>query len=1561
MPDLSAIQQTGATLRGEVDLARQRLNAVDAQIAALGARKAAAEKTGSSDAGSADARARRLIAERAAIANDRDAAVGNLHDTIGGLIGQLDPAFALQALDATIPVALLPVRLETRFNLDKPTELLVRILPDDIHGNSHEPELTADEVAAGQRFWETVWAAPSSEPDATNSERAAWSDLYARVGRNRAAWLARTLTPSNLASRPSTAPAFPAVPLKGQSWSRAAWTTVMPDRWVVMAYRAGTRIATAWGNPVPDHVHMGPDPSAPPTGVSAAGAPRVDAGLQWVIDFAAAEQVGLGVRVTVPADDGIDRLIAFGVRGSLAPDAGASRMAELFDAHHYTRGLSVVPQGTPTNNTPSARAGWSARPTAETAFAHERRPAALQPNSAGMLLAEALGIDTATFATIENGALDEQSGAASMATILFEATLGYYLDQLMQGFDTSTPGPSMQDIAAIRRHFIDHVRARGTLPALRVGNQPYGVLPVTSLQRWQAYDEDTTTRNLPVILRAAQLFWRAGAAAVPRVGGSSDVDGDFVHALTLAGHSQSLNVRTAQSPTFCRMTHGIGGEPGLGDACASAQEIADAAWAAFDLRGGLVGHPFHPRVADMVLAKDGPPLRLPLVAGTPGPETYLETLRTESLAQLSSDATHVSTATSVLATLARHAVLLAYGAAADQLGRRSLTPPPPGPTRTHVSAEIFGVTTQLASDSPRFSSAVKAAPLAALATPVAGVTGNRAAGDFLRDNLHRPAIDPIFIEINMKLLEIDGALADLAQRPADELEALLMETLDAVSHRFDAWVTSLAERRLESLRARNAKGLTIGGYGWVENLVRRLAEDVVSAPQGETGPLRADSGGGFIHAPTLNQAAAAGVLRSAHLSHAGTPSDGALAIDLSSRRVCLAMELLDGVRAGQPLGALLGYRLERNLHEGQVDRYIAPLRRIAPLVANSTTAPRIGESLDAIAARNVVDGLALVKLARADVRAKLAADVTTPPATDLELDTVMGEIDRTLDAVDALSDLMVSESVYQVIQGNTARAGMTVDAINRGAVLPEPDVARTHRSGTALAHRLLMLMPASTTAAATGWQRHGPRTRAEPRLDAWARRMLGDPARVRLRVAFQVDAATVVTADVALSEITGADDGLSAIDVIYDSNADGASVAALESRLTARLAAKPPVGAPVSFVAVSLQRGRDPAWPQDIVSYEEFVTFAASLRALITGGRAVMGPDLGRPEDTPMAGVDTADLTTRATDATATFAAAVADAGALLAPVASGDAHALLRATDALAAFGLLPPAGGPAAADLPTVLAHAAAMSAAATARLAKITKLLATPRPATDPAGGYDLAILSAVFGDDFKTLPVIVAANAAQLTLAFAASTALQAGHPAEAWRWLRRTATVRPTAARLSESMLFANALGTGSDRDLRVAQVPFDAGARWIGLPGPLPKLPTTGIVAHVADSIDFSSGVAGLFFDEWSEVVPLDTQTTGISFQSSTPAARAPQSVLLAVSPDPSKPWDIETFEAILNETFDLAQQRLVDLDTLPWMGHFLPAIYIADSALDTTIGVHFKDLVSKANALFQEALRAGG
>src|SRR5262249_62159916 len=125
------------------------------------------------------------------------------------------------------------------------------------------------------------------------------------------------------------------------------------------------------------------------------------------------------------------------------------------------------------------------------------------------------------------------------------------------------------------------------------------------------------------------------------------------------------------------------------------------------------------------------------------------------------------------------------------------------------------------------------------------------------------------------------------------------------------------------------------------------------SPAGEQAPLVFPANdSGFIHAPSATHATAAALLRNAHLGPSGVPAaDGPFAIDLSSRRVREAERLLDGVRQGQPLGALLGYRFERMLHERSLDRFIARFRKLAPLGA--TVPDDDAAAADAIAATNV--------------------------------------------------------------------------------------------------------------------------------------------------------------------------------------------------------------------------------------------------------------------------------------------------------------------------------------------------------------------------------------------------------------------------------------------------------------------------------------------------------------------------------------------------------------------------------------------------------------------------------
>src|SRR3954454_3251445 len=93
------------------------------------------------------------------------------------------------AINAATPLLLLPVHVQTRFvdTADGSAALLVRIYPDQIAIHSHEPELTGQESADGQAYWNSVWRAGNPPPHPDDG-KAPWRNLASRYGPQRAAW-----------------------------------------------------------------------------------------------------------------------------------------------------------------------------------------------------------------------------------------------------------------------------------------------------------------------------------------------------------------------------------------------------------------------------------------------------------------------------------------------------------------------------------------------------------------------------------------------------------------------------------------------------------------------------------------------------------------------------------------------------------------------------------------------------------------------------------------------------------------------------------------------------------------------------------------------------------------------------------------------------------------------------------------------------------------------------------------------------------------------------------------------------------------------------------------------------------------------------------------------------------------------------------------------------------------------------------------------------------------------------------------------------------------------------
>ncbi len=151
----------------------------------------------------------------------------------------------------------------------------------------------------------------------------------------------------------------------------------------------------------------------------------------------------------------------FGVRDSAQDGPGDVQLADLINAHHYTDGVAIVPQGSPTNNTSDASSAFStADPDQTISYAVEvGADLAAEPSVDGAVLADALGLPLATVSHLRYADGHGTANSADMVTALWPSTVGYFLEQMM------SPVFSAAQQEAMRIFARSYVRPRGPVPA----------------------------------------------------------------------------------------------------------------------------------------------------------------------------------------------------------------------------------------------------------------------------------------------------------------------------------------------------------------------------------------------------------------------------------------------------------------------------------------------------------------------------------------------------------------------------------------------------------------------------------------------------------------------------------------------------------------------------------------------------------------------------------------------------------------------------------------------------------------------------------------------------------------------------------------------------------------------------------------------------------------------------------------------------------------------------------------------------------------------------------------
>ncbi|MBP2414727.1 hypothetical protein JOF48_003526 [Arthrobacter stackebrandtii] len=1524
---------------------------------------------------------------------------------------QPPPDNLFDRLFTTVPVALLPVRLETRFgtrreSADGPeiATLRLRIYPDDLSVDRGSPAFSEAEIAAAAAFWQAQQDHAGATAEDAARRGAAW-ELYVRhVGSAKAVHLA-------LQTRGGSVPAAAAdVP----------HAVLLPDSWVVVGENDGGGLAFVHHiEGVPGTLPLAPaDPDHALDPADAQLVPKADPA-RWVSDFDAALACGMAAEIdlettgeaasgshTPAALHGLQALYVFGV-GSADPDSTANFVAGLLSGHAAAAPLGFVAQGAATNNLGGAPSGWSAeqdefdgfRFVTETAAA----PAPLDPAvpalaggaADGTVFEAALGLPPGTAAGFSGASGREAWYSRNFTGAFFPVTLGQALGDLARRtFEDPQPGNArarlrQETLLFARTHATSFVRSNGPIQPLRIGSNPYGILPVMATSGWvRVAGEDRLQGSLLDTLNELRWYFSRAAGSVPTM--AAGTANAAAAMFTIFGrspvpHEAGWWLRDVVGPMVGMMTRAL-------DLGAAAGRDLDP----LALLNGMVakdsslvkslGLDAVRRVLSATLGDyfDGsllvemstrgqlPVLRAVAQTATRAgarvtPSDYLGALLRRSTwrhgfgAPAPADPNPPDDLLYVVAERALEAAgeldaKLLLSVVNDVEFRAAMVLPP----ETDKSADPAAV--QMGS--------VYNTKLSAVAT-AAGMVTAAGAGLSIHDavwddavNIHggvlaSDAILHPWQEVNT-LAGTRRALWTLAEAGLSDAEYTRMtsETLAASSHRLDAWYTSLATSRLATLRKGTELGLHAGAWGVLVNIrPQSTAAGAQATAAGSTGPvpdawvehlkahgvpdapeLRIPADPlGYVHAPSLPQAVTAGILRAAEAAHAGGGSSLA-GMDLTSKRVRAALDIVAAMGHGQPLGALLGQQLERRLNSSGLQTAVGILRELFPQRRTSGAAGEPAAGDDAVVPPEVVDGLD-AWTGRAALAGMAGLEGTGPALQELG------------DAIESVADLLVADGVHQLSSGRLEHAGASFAAAADGAPLPDITVAAEPRSGVTITHRLMLSVDGSAGQPdGSGWNDAAPRAQLARGAEQWARGMLG-PATGWTAAPSGAAEGAVVPLDSL---------GLCALDVVAESVPGPSGGCALDARCQVD-----PALLHMARAAASVLSQARPAVPADLDYPHPDPTLGPS--------RSWTAPAPGPAELSGLVGAVKAQLgaVVRGIAGVLAASATPSDGTSVPVPLEGVEVPATLLAP--LAALGF--PGCVVAGSGVSTSQALAAASSAGAVVR--DVFVLLGQGRPnsatSTVPGGGAADAGPAVVGVDNWENaLDGLLQSKTAIDTLVKVVrrlggdavvpslelgldSSAVVGVEQLELQRWLVRTSRVRPAMAEFVDLSSFAEAAGRPVP-GLTAMHLPPTPALAWLG--GPLEeadppgpdarpntirrwKRPAQPHVHAVVSGVPVPDGRPThlLVLDEVAEVLPAPTAATGLALNYNAPNARAPQSILLAVhpnpavAPNPGVPWTWRLMLDTVREAVELAKIRGVDLDDLQQtgLGEFLPLIYLPD------------------------------
>jgi hypothetical protein len=744
-------------------------------------------------------------------------------------------------------------------------------------------------------------------------------------------------------------------------------------------------------------------------------APTDFEGSQWMTDFRKAVQEGMGAIVNDPGKvqqlDQADWLIAVGVNQT----TDAKTVLEDVLRRNNAKGeVSILAQDSATNNTESTPTQYSELESdAETYLrnTYMRIPAEdsspdltsqlAQNRTDSQRLTYILKLSNSTLSEISGANFAELTEAAAMAALLWTPCTWHY-QQLWSGFfNQYFPGMSrFLKVLKPGEFFVNNVRARGTLPIIRIEENPYGILPVISLRDWSK----NFARNAQIPATDAATIY------------------DFIDSLknrflSLSENAPKLDVTTDE------------------DKYETLVEILKSAPIAkrVDVRAFDSQKPADmsedPKYLNCSLVRDKTDGTEPSVEA-PYPETaYLNYISRVNQSDFDPDSFQIDVNSPLLKRILKYFLGLIFVSDSQ-------------PTNPDVKAATDNV--------------VRTASLNKAITPLK-VNPNltsTASGSVKFPDIVIPSVPQVPGGLNL----IAEAASLLKRVHPDKLEILLLETLDLFSHRLDAWFTGLANSMLEECQRQNKEAPPIGMYGWLEKPGKLEVRSI--EPE-------------FIQAPSVKQATTAAILRNASIHNGTDDNSGAFQINLSSEQIRKGTWYMEGLRQGHLPGELLGYRLERMIHEeskkpkSQIeDIDIFDLRDRYPLTIQETK----DETGESTATLTIIDG------------EKFLNDHNTAAK--------FNEIKAALNRIkDAAADIALCEVIDA--NDNVARQGGWMDFLDGDGLPPREEFIRSQRSGDVHGTKVFLPLPSPPNCDADAAETN-PRIVADPILARFCETLMPD-------------------------------------------------------------------------------------------------------------------------------------------------------------------------------------------------------------------------------------------------------------------------------------------------------------------------------------------------------------------------------------------------------------------------------------------------------------------------------------